>query len=279
MERKRLLRTAYLTAAWIVVILALLVGGTYAWFSFSAATNVTPVSGTISEGAANLLISNSESGEFDTECAIVLDEPVETLSPISTTDLQSFYIATAQNRKGISILFQDVTEKAGTMAMHGKVYLKSEGSECEVYFFRSGLSFGEDTQALAAMRLGMRITTQREAKDYIFLLDEMGGSGAQAFQTVPDNGTVVASVDGNGKASFASDPAVSMGPYMAIDEGVEDEEPQPGETPLCILETDEIAAVEFWLYLEGCDENCITEVQSKDIDLQLAFAGVELEEN
>lgn len=38
-----------------------------------------------------------------------------------------------------------------------------------------------------------------------------------------------------------------------------------------------MASVEYWLYLEGCDEQCINEVQSKTSDIQLAFAGVEVE--
>lgn len=278
MDKRKLLKTAYLSGIWIVILAAVLVGATYAWFSFSPSTNVTPMSGTISEGDVYLLISNSEGGEFDTQCALVLDETVEIMSPISTADMQSFYAATAQNRKGISILYRDVTEKAGTMAMHGRVYLKSEGGDCDVYFFRSGLSFGDDSQAMSAMRLGMRISTIKETKELIFLLDDLGGSGGQSLQTVPENGTVVASVDGNGRASYTSDPAVSIGPYLATDEGPEDEEPGPGETPLCTLEAEEIATVDYWLYLEGCDEHCITEIQSRDIDLQLAFAGVELEE-
>lgn len=278
MEKHKLLKTAYLAVLWIVLLAAVLAGATYAWFSFSPATNVTPMGGTISEGDVYLLISNSESGEFDTQCTLVLDETAEVMSPISTADMQSFYAAAAQNRKGISILYKDVTEKAGTMAMHGKVYLKSEGADCDVYFFRSGLGFGDDSQAMAAMRLGMRITTVNETKELIFSLEELGGFGGKSLQTVPENGTVVASVDGNGRVSYTSDPAVSIGPYLATDEGPEDEEPGPGETPLCTLEAEEIATVEYWLYLEGCDEHCITEVQSREIDLQLAFAGVELEE-
>ena len=50
-----------------------------------------------------------------------------------------------------------------------------------------------------------------------------------------------------------------------------------GTTRLIRLEKDEVASVEYWLYLEGCDEQCINEVQSKTSDIQLAFAGVEVE--
>ena len=50
--------------------------------------------------------------------------------------------------------------------------------------------------------------------------------------------------------------------------------PDKGEQALCTLAFKEIAKVEYWLYLEGCDENCVNEVQNRDVMLQLAFAGV-----
>ena len=46
-----------------------------------------------------------------------------------------------------------------------------------------------------------------------------------------------------------------------------------GSSPLCYLRTNEIAAVDYWLYLEGCDEHCFNVVQNADVALQLAFAG------
>ena len=33
--------------------------------------------------------------------------------------------------------------------------------------------------------------------------------------------------------------------------------------------------VEYWLYLEGCDEQCFNPVQNKDAGLMLAFVGVD----
>ena len=44
---------------------------------------------------------------------------------------------------------------------------------------------------------------------------------------------------------------------------------------LVSLETDEVASVEYWLYLEGCDEQCFNPVQNKDAGLMLAFVGVD----
>ena len=44
------------------------------------------------------------------------------------------------------------------------------------------------------------------------------------------------------------------------------------------LDADEVASVEYWLYLEGCDEQCSNPVQNRTSEIQLAFAGVDLEE-
>ena len=43
------------------------------------------------------------------------------------------------------------------------------------------------------------------------------------------------------------------------------------------MEPEEIATVEYWLYLEGCDPECFNPVHSRDLALQLGFAGEKLE--
>lgn len=275
MEKKRLRRTAYFSWVWLVILACALVTATYAWFTFNPATNVTPMGSTISEGDTYLLIANRPEGEFAESCELILDSPVDVMRPLSTADLSSFYTSVAQNRNGISILFEDVTDQADSSAMHGKVYLKCEGGDCRVYFFRPGLALGGDLQTLAALRLGMKITTLEGSHTYMFRLDALGDTGSAAGKrTVPTGETVVSSVGGSGSASFVPDPAVSISEYMAVDSGADDREPREGNAPLCTLQKEEIATVEYWLYLEGCDDNCIGEVQSRDMDLQLAFAGV-----
>ena len=41
------------------------------------------------------------------------------------------------------------------------------------------------------------------------------------------------------------------------------------------LQAEEVATVEYWLYLEGCDDQCFNPVQNKASQLCLAFAGVD----
>ena len=279
MESKKLRRTALIAIMWLLILAGLLVTATYAWFTFSPSTNVTPMSSTVSQGDTYLLIANNPGGEFARECTLVLDGEVDSLKPMSTADLSGFYVAKAQNRKGISILFANATDRVNADTMHGKVYLKCEQGDCDVYFYRSGLSLGGDAQTLAALRLGLKITTRNGMNTYIFRLDSMGDMTAvAATQTVPTAGTVVASVSEDGSAVFGVDPAIEIGDYLSTEQSPDEKEPEAGKTALCSLQTGEVATVEYWLYLEGCDENCIGEVQSKEIALQLAFAGVPVQE-
>jgi hypothetical protein len=84
-------------------------------------------------------------------------------------------------------------------------------------------------------------------------------------------------VSAKGSPSYEKDPAASISEYAAKENGSEDEKPEAGEKSLTTLSADEIASVEYWLYLEGCDDNCINEVQNKNLSLQLGFAGVKNE--
>ena len=124
------------------------------------------------------------------------------------------------------------------------------------------------------MRLGLKITTRGGSNTYILKLDDMGSTaGAEAVRTVPGADTVVSSVNGDGQAVYTADPSVGIAAYMAAD-GSKEGTYEAGTEMLCSLEADEVASVEYWLYLEGCDDNCSNPVQNRSSELQLAFAGV-----
>jgi hypothetical protein len=279
MNKKKLRQTRLLVFLWMLLALAVITAATYAWFTFNPYTNVEPMSSTISDGEASLLISNSENGEFDVSCSLQPESNPDTLSPVSTSDLGSFFSATAQNQNGISILYEDVTSGLSEKAIHGTVYLKSENGSCDVYLYRTGMDFGSDAQALASLRLGLKITAKSGTSTYLFRLDEMGTtSSASTTTTVPTSGTVVSTVGTSGTAEYVNDPSVDFTDYFAVEDSSDDTKPKAGTTNLTSLEQDEVASVEYWLYLEGCDDNCINDVQNKDVSLQLAFAGVTRED-
>ena len=91
-EVQKLKHSFWMSILWIVLLLVAVTGSTYAWFTFAGrtSTNVTPMGGSISDGDAALLISNASGGPFDKTCDLVLTGNPESLSPVSTSDLQHF---------------------------------------------------------------------------------------------------------------------------------------------------------------------------------------------
>ena len=73
-EIQKLKHSFWMSVLWIVLLLAVVTGSTYAWFTFAGrtSTNVTPMGGSISEGDSVLLISNASGGPFDKTCNLVL---------------------------------------------------------------------------------------------------------------------------------------------------------------------------------------------------------------
>lgn len=259
---------------WCLILAAIAGGVTYAWFSFNPYTNVEPMSSTISSGGTALLISTKPDSDFGIQC--VLPKSVSgDLEPISTADLEHFYAAFRQNRQGIANGFKNADDQVEDVTIQGEFYLQSLTDDCDVYFYRSGMDFGNDPQMLSALRLGMRITTNDQTYVYIFRLDDMGNtSSAKRIQTISAPGNVVKNVNDNKDAVFVIDPARALTEYFATPGTGEDALPKPGRESLFTLEANEVAKVEYWLYLEGCDDNCINDVQQKEARIQLSFAGV-----
>ena len=121
MERKQARSAVWMAAISAVAICIALVGITYAWFTFDPYTKVTPMEGKISEGSANLLISESRSGPFDKQCELHPASLPQVLSPVSTANLSSFYTAARQNKEGITTHFREVSGEIGNYLISGTV--------------------------------------------------------------------------------------------------------------------------------------------------------------
>lgn len=260
-----------ITAA--VIGLLALSAVTFAWISADIGpyTNVTPMEGKISQGEGSLLICQTRDGRFDRSCPLnPADLPAE-LMPVSTADLEHFYTDLAQDRRGYIISFQDSTQEVGQFLIRGTVYLQNQGGACDVYLSTPELEISGTPQFIDAGRLGLRfITDDGTATSYIFTLDDLGSTqGSRKMQTVIRRNAVVAGVSDLGVPVFADDPAQSISQYHR-----DNEERQP----LVSMDYQQTIQVDYWLYLEGCDDGCCNPVQSQDITLQLGFAGAPLPE-
>ncbi len=273
-EKKSLKRASMMNLLWLLIALVALGGVTYAWFNFNNETNIEPNQGsTVSYGEESLLISTTEGGSFNTQCTLMPQSNGGDLRPMSTDSLKKFYSAVGQDSNGISVLFQETTNKVNSWTIHGSLYLNVKGGtrDMDVYLFKEKLNFGNNLQALSAMRLGIK---PQGGNHIIFKLDDMADtSGAAQRRTTPKTDVVVSSIT-NGGANYVADKSSNISDYSAKATGAEDKFPKAGPRKLCTVGNGQVVKVEYWLYLEGCDINTINDVQNKDVKLQLSFAGV-----
>ena len=256
--------------AFTMIVLALsLSAATYAWFSSSRFTNVTPTAHSVSDSSSDLLISLSANGPWDKECA--LDAADKTLYPVSTADLSSFWCATFQNPAGINTDYANYGSSASNYVLEGTFYLQCGGSSLNVFLLPEQMSVSSDPQLIAALRVGMIIESSSGSSTYIFTCDDLGSTaGATSRRTTARSGVVVS---GSGSWSYVADPAVSMSSYAADASGDDSVSARSGATPLVTLSSNEVATVRYFVYMEGCDENCIDEAQSRNLQLKFAFGA------
>lgn len=270
--KKHIFRTFGIAAFWVLLAGSIMGSVTYAWFTFRPDANIEPMRGTISEGDTTLLISSNQNSEFGKKCLLPQQEVA--YEPVSTVDLEHFYQVSLQNREGIALQYQNITDPFSKKILHGVVYLQSLKDHCGVYFDPQGLDFGKDIQALAAFRLGLRFTTQTGTESYLFALNSMGDTKeAVRVVTIPEPGKVVSGLNTEKRAIYVQDPAKELAEYFASYNASDSLWVAAGK-PLCQIQANEVATVEYWFYLEGCDEHCSNTVQNKEIPFQLSFVGV-----
>lgn len=132
------------------------------------------------------------------------------------------------------------------------------------------MSVSADPQLLAAARIGFVVQSASGTHTYIFSCDDLGNtSQATAKRTTTQSNVVVS---GQGSWSYVPDPAQSIGSHTMDGSGTSPVM-RAGSQPLFTLGANEVASVRYFVYMEGCDANCITEAQSKNLTLQFAFAG------
>ena len=261
MNRDRLMLEFYLTLIGIVFVLLALTGSTFAWFTQTAFTNTELYSASVDGGTSSILISLQQDGEFDQECELIPDNHPDALYPVSTADLNTFYQGSAVKADGIT--YRYIAADTQNRIIQGRVYLKSINGSNDVYFddekFRVSMVDGMD----AGLRLGLIIHEQT----YIFNLDTGNEEGRVTIEREEDS--VVSDIDEQGNPVYTDDPCLDVALYQADGENA-------GTQTLVRIGEDEVVAVDYFVYVEGCDRNCINQIQNKDLTITLGFQGVEV---
>jgi len=265
------------------VVAAALLAGTaaYAWFTNNSKVSTNTVTGHSGAGNMMLLIGADESSLVDSnEVTVEINQVNETdtekLIPVSTADLDNFWYCpgTEGNEEGKAEARRFKKVENEKYYYHGRMCIEMYGEQLnedasyklylDVNEDMGGPIAGEDTgHLLSACRLGLQFGEE----DPVII--KFSDEGAQADGNTVIKGVKYASgyvLDSGG--SPVEDPAMDIDTYTVDSSGGDMVFP---EKALTVLQANTPVEMNIFFYLEGCDENCISDIQTNGAKLHLAF--------
>lgn len=264
----------FLAVIMLLVVLLVISGATYAWFTSNQRAYTNRISGKTSSESVSLFLSASGGANFvkKNECAIAQVNKTDNnfLLPVSTDDLATFI---ESNGRGYNEIMKDESR-----FYHGRVYMlaEAEGSaepkKLDIFLNNSDSMFKKDANSnlLNAARLGLTFGGENPV---IFSLSQTTNpKNEQVNNTYIDGvliaGDIVLHAGPSGAISAVSDPSVF---YNAFDVSA------TGSQPLIQIETGKEYAIDIYFYLEGCDPDCHESISKDGANINLQFMGILIE--
>lgn len=272
----------------VALIMIFLIAGTtatYAWFSSNKMVDTGKITGRSSQQNVALLIDVNGNDKFSgkQECGIqqVNASVMNELMPVSTKDLQNFVyqVGTVENN---AVSFQVLEQEK--YYYHGVIYLKAENTNPEehtkmaVYldeygenggvFFSNMSGNGSLQDILNVVRIGLR--PQNNSSKILRLSDgETTGrrNNTQVDGKIVGDGIVL--TGSNGQIQSVADPSEIYTKYLVNEQGLVE-----GTSPLFYLEWNTVTALDIYVYLEGCDADCIDDISAEQFDFHIGLYGI-----
>lgn len=252
------------TAFVLLVIAAVLVAATYAWFTSNATVNTNSVSVRSDDSRLVLELGDASANRWtqDGDVAFSSNSPSPlTLYPVSTFDLNGFAECTRTNEAGQAVHFKQAED--GQHYYHGWVDMRANvvGSGASkatgtvnLYLGDTLAPVGADAELLKATRVGIKLSRNGEVvKSRIFTLDNSAGSHrAEHPATVPG---LAGYSDGmllgwrNGALACANDNSQDYSTYV-MQSGESATRPQ---NTLLSLDPGATYRLDVYYYIEGTD--------------------------
>ncbi|MDD6004733.1 MAG: hypothetical protein PUC68_03605 [Firmicutes bacterium] len=221
----------------LTVALITLTASTYAWFSLRNSVDTEMLTGKVSSNEIALLISN-DGLSYDVECELKPDIIADELLPVSTYDLEKFYKPLSQTEIVETYQVADWENRL----IKGSIYLKSD-EDCDIYL--EEVSVNDSSYGL---RLGLKT-------DNVFIFNLDNKTNPDASLTIVEENMVVKEIANNY-------PVYIQDPSQKIDNNL-----------LYHLTKDEPLKIDYYIYLEGCDINCVKNIIGSELLLSMSFRG------
>lgn len=249
---------------------------TFAWFTSNTSVSTNKVTASVGDVNATLLISSSGGLNFKggTEASITTanETEVETLLPVSTSDLEHFAYPASGSKNTNWLLDED--EKR---FYHGTVYIVGSCGGSAAYTkmalyldeIDKMISADDDDSKFAnAGRIGIKIKGNDPV--IIRMSEDENETGQQVRNTylngvLLDDNIVIHKDDSSSGAEEVDDPSKEIKTYSAAEKTPK---------PVAVINLDEVYEVNIYFYLEGCDPDCSDYISKDEIDVFISLFGV-----
>nr|AIF26501.1 hypothetical protein [uncultured bacterium fosmid pJB39A3] len=196
------------------------------------------------------------------------------LHAVSTSDLNKFWYC-ANMRNGIASTFQE--DSGENNIYHGRVFVEMAGDQLtsedkfKLYIDTSdatgGSIVGDDTgHLLSAARVGLKV---EDAEPIIIHFED--GDAKSDINTKVDGQLVEAGQVIGPNGQTVTDPSEELDEYQL--DSSEDPIAVPNKS-IATLTANEPVQIDVYFYLEGCDPNCIEDIETNEAKLHLAFYAI-----
>lgn len=252
------------TAFVLVVIVAVLIAATYAWFTSNAVVNTNSVSVHSDESKLVVELGDASADRWSSEGDVAFSSnspnPL-TLYPVSTFDLEGFVECTRTDDRGRAVHFEKAED--GQHFYHGWVDVRANvtgsgaskaAGTVNVYLGDTLAPEGANTELLKATRVGIKLSRNGQViQSRYFTLDDSAGSHRSEHPvTAPSlpgysEGMLLGWEDG--ELTCANDNAQDYTTYLMRS----DENATRPQNALLAMDLGQTYRMDVYYYIEGTD--------------------------
>lgn len=252
------------TAFVLVVIVAVLIAATYAWFTSNAVVNTNSVSVHSDESKLVVELGDASADRWSSEGDVAFSSnspnPL-TLYPVSTFDLEGFVECTRTDDRGRAVHFEKAED--GQHFYHGWVDVRANvtgsgaskaAGTVNVYLGDTLAPEGANTELLKATRVGIKLSRNGQViQSRYFTLDDSAGSHRSEHPvtapSLPGYSEGMLLGWENGELACANDNAQDYTTYLMRS----DENATRPQNVLLAMDLGQTYRMDVYYYIEGTD--------------------------
>ena len=281
---KQLRRRLTIAMAALLITFVAVLSATYAWYVYNTGRHTTNVRMAAGAGV-NLQISNAYDGTYGS--AAVLNSFSGQLVPVSTNRISGGFQKVLEftgGNAGQAKMVADIFGSGGQNDYYRtSLFLRTNGSATDIYLSDIGYEDSDENHPISsAIRVGLVVhkagKNQAIQGEYIFAISDKKNPQAEYNTATGREGYVLDCTRTDG-STVPFTPYTSDA-YCIYNQNTGEITLKNNSLKLCTIsgngdgQSGAPVEIELYIWLEGCDPDCSSEIQYSTSDLQIGFYGI-----